>query len=56
MKVVKSFTKTCELEKSDEVIHYFENDLQERIRLVTKSKEDFEKDKKYKITIEQYEE
>jgi hypothetical protein len=52
MKLIKFFIKTCELEKNDEVVHYFENELQERIRIVTDSKEDFEKQKKYKITIE----
>lgn len=52
MKLIKFFIKTCELEKKDEVVHYFENELQERIRIVTNNKEDFEKQKRYKITIE----
>lgn len=52
----KKFLKTCELEKKDEVIHYFENEFEERIRLVTKSKEDFKKDKLYEIVIKEYEE
>jgi hypothetical protein len=56
MKFIKFFIKTCELEKEREVVHYFENEQSERIRITTDSKEDFEKNKKYKITIEKNEE
>ena len=50
MNVVK-FTKICELVKENEVVHFFENENQEKMRLVTKSSKDFEKDQKYKILI-----
>lgn len=56
MKLTKFFIKTCELEKEQEVVHYFENEQSERIRITTGSKEDFEKNKRYKITIEKNEE
>lgn len=53
---IKKFLKTCELEKENEVIHYFENEFQETMRLVTKNKEDFKKDKLYEIVIKEHEE
>jgi hypothetical protein len=56
MKLIKFFIKTCELEKEREVVHYFENEQTERIRITTSNREDFEKNKTYKITIEKNEE
>jgi hypothetical protein len=50
-----NFIKVCELVKPEEVVHIFENELHEKLRLVTKNKEDYVKNKKYKIIVEEYE-
>lgn len=48
------FTKVCELTRksTNEIIHIFEND-NDKLRIVTKNKEDYIKNKKYKIVIEE---
>jgi hypothetical protein len=54
MKVIE-FTKVCELVKDKEVIHIFENEFNEKLKLITKNKEDYVKNKKYKIIVEKNE-
>ena len=49
------FTKKCELIKKNEVVHFFESEQYDKIRITTKSAEDFLKDKKYKVIIEKLE-
>lgn len=54
MKIIE-FVKVCELIKQDEVIHIFENEFNEKLRLITKSKEDYVKNKKYRIIVKDHE-